>query len=131
MMPISRERMARYPGGSIRSPEWKAFRAALLERAAHCCEGTPQYPDCRAGNGEPHPDTGGRVVLTIAHMDHDETHSDPARCRALCQRCHNSWDAGHRRKNAARTRRSRSTQMDIEDIITRPMGPAQSFVSGE
>ncbi|MGV1985647.1 hypothetical protein ACQZ5N_03435 [Agrobacterium sp. 22-221-1] len=41
-MPISAERMKRYPGGSIYSKEWKAFRASLLERAVNCCEGTPR-----------------------------------------------------------------------------------------
>ena len=116
-MPISPERMKRYPGGSIHSKVWKAFRAFLLFRAGNRCEGTPQHPDCRAPNGQPHPETGGKVVLTIAHMDHDETHADPDRCRALCQRCHNKWDAPHRIKNAARTRRRKSPQLDIEDYI--------------
>lgn len=116
-MPISAERMKLYPGGSIHSKEWKAFRMELLERAGNRCEGTPQFPSCRAENGKPHPDTGGRVVLTIAHMDHDETHSDPNRCRALCQRCHNKWDSAHRRKNAAKTRRARSPQLDLEDLL--------------
>lgn len=116
-MPISAERMARYPGGSIRSKEWLTFRARLLDRAGNRCEGTPQHPECRAANGEPHPETGGRVVLTIAHMDHDETHADPGRCRALCQRCHNKWDAPHRRLNAASTRRRKSPQIDLEELL--------------
>mgnify|MGYP001795061103 FL=1 len=112
-MPISAERMARYPGGSINSKEWKAFRAFILFRAANRCEGTPQHPECRAHNGQPHPETGSKVVLTIAHMDHDESHADPDRCRALCQRCHNKWDAPHRKVNAARTRRLKSPQIDM------------------
>ena len=116
-MPISAERMKLYPGGGTHSKEWKAFRATLLLRAGNCCEGTPQHPECRAANGKPHPETGGMVVLTIAHMDHDESHADPARCRALCQRCHNKWDAPHRKVNAARTRRMKSPQADIEDLL--------------
>lgn len=114
-MPISAERMKLYPGGSIHSEEWKSFRTSLLERAGNCCEGTPQHPECRAANGDLHPETGGKVVLTIAHMDHDESHADPERCRALCQRCHNKWDAPHRQANHARTRRLKSAQLDIED----------------
>ena len=117
-LPISSDKMRRYPGGSIHSREWKAFRTFILFRAANRCEGTPQHPNCRARNGAPHPETGGRVVLTIAHMDHDESHADQARCRALCQRCHNKWDAPHRRKNAAKTRRAKSPQIDIEDYLT-------------
>jgi hypothetical protein len=112
-MPINPDRMKLYPGGSIHSKEWKAFRAELLERAANACEGTPQHPDCRAANSQPHPETGGKVVLTIAHMDHDESHADPERCRALCQRCHYKWDAAHRRTNAARSRRLTSPQMEL------------------
>ena len=103
-MPISAEKMTLYPGGSIRSPEWRAFRAALLARAGDRCEGTPQFPNCRAENGRTHPETGSVVVLTIAHMDHDRRHADPARCRALCQRCHLAWDRAHR-------------------ALTRPSGP--------
>ena len=120
-MPISPDRMALYPGGSIRSPEWLAFRAFLLFRAANRCEGTPQHPACRAANGERHPETGGKVVLTIAHMDHDETHADPARCRALCQRCHNRWDAAHRRANAEVTRRA---ALASRDLFPAPRPPA-------
>ena len=108
-MPIRPERAALYPGGSIRSPEWLAFRAFLLFRAANRCEGTLDRPDCRAANGQPHPETGSRVVLTVAHMDHDETHADPERCRALCQRRHNRWDAPHR----ARTRRAALATADL------------------
>lgn len=116
-MPISAEKMKRYPGGSIHSKEWKAFRAEILKRADNKCEGTPQYPECRAENRKPHPETGGHVVLTIAHMDHDETHADPDRCRALCQRCHNAWDAPHRLSNAAKTRRAKSPQADLVDLL--------------
>jgi len=101
-MPISKEKMARYIGGGTHSKEWKAFRARLLDRAGNQCEGTPQNPHCRAANGEPHPITGSKVVLTIAHMDHDETHADDTRCRALCQRCHNQWDAPFRAQNRAK-----------------------------
>lgn len=113
-MPISKERMSRYPGGSIKSQEWRSLRAAILNRSGFRCEGTPQFPDCRALQKEPHPDTGSIVVLTIAHMDHDETHADPERCRALCQRCHLTWDAKHHAANARRTRERKSGQGTLD-----------------
>ena len=116
-MPIRAERMSLYPCGGTHSKEWKAFRASLIDRAGNRCEGTPQYPDCRAENGQPHPVTGSKVVLTIAHMDHDESHADADRCRALCQRCHLSWDAPYHAKNAARTRRAKSPQTDLVDWL--------------
>ncbi len=86
---------------------WKDIRTHILERAGNRCEGTPQYPDCHAENHHKHPETGSRVVLTIAHMDHDVTHNDDDNLRALCQRCHLSWDAVDHAANSARTRRAR------------------------
>lgn len=74
-------------------PNWAQIRAQVLARANHCCEGTPQHPDCRARNHEPHPETGSRVVLTTAHMwDMNKANGDLENLRALCQRCHLKWD---------------------------------------
>ena len=120
-MPISADKMKLYPGGSTHSKEWKSIRSRILDRARHCCEGTPHHPDCEAENYQPHPETGSKVILTIAHMDWDETNNEDTNLRALCQRCHNKWDAPERRKNAARTRRLKSNQIDLEDWLdTRP-----------
>lgn len=94
-MPIRPERRALYPARE----EWQAIREAILLRAGDCCEGSPRYPSCRASNGEPHPVTGSRVVLTIAHMEHDPRDSRPEVLRALCQRCHNAHDAQFRATN--------------------------------
>jgi 5-methylcytosine-specific restriction endonuclease McrA len=116
-MPINPDRMRLYPGGSIHSKEWKAIRVTILERADHACEGTPQHPDCDAVNYEPHPETGSKVILTIAHMDWNETNNDHDNLKALCQRCHNKWDAPQRQKNAAKTRRDKSPQIDLVDWI--------------
>lgn len=116
-MPIDPEKMKLYVGGSTKSPEWRAFRAEILARAGNRCEGTPQNPDCRAENSKAHPITGSKVVLTIAHMDWDESHADPARCRALCQRCHLQWDAPQHAANARLTRRRKAPQIDIEELL--------------
>ena len=89
---------SRYP------KNWREIRHVILERAGHCCEGSPTYPDCRARNHEPHPVSGKRVVLTIAHLDHQPEHCDPANLRAWCQRCHVTYDAKHH----ARTRKRRT-----------------------
>jgi hypothetical protein len=113
-MPISPDRMARYPGGSIRSPEWQRLRAKILSRAGFRCEGRPGYPPCRVPNGEPHPITGAIVVLTIGHVDQDETNNDDDNLRAWCQRCHNSWDAPHRAANARWTRYVKRTRGQLD-----------------
>ena len=47
-----------------------------------------------------------RVVLTIAHLDHQPENNDPGNLRALCQRCHLAWDKEHHQKTAYQTRRA-------------------------
>ncbi len=84
--------------------DWEAISLAIRDRAGWCCEGSPRYPECRARHGELHPVTGSRVVLTVAHLDHDTTNNDPANLRAMCQRCHLTYDAAHHAANARRTR---------------------------
>lgn len=116
-MPISRERMKLYPGGSIRSPEWLEIRTRILVRAGGRCEGTPHYPDCRARNGEPHPVTRSRVVLTIMHLNHDPRDNRDDNLKAGCQRCHLTYDAAFHAENAGRTRRSKQPQGDLVDLI--------------
>lgn len=109
-MPIRPENRALYPPRT----KWRALRAEILARAGNRCEGSPCWPACRAANGEPHPETGSRVVLTIAHLDHDPRNSAEKNLRAWCQRCHNVYDRPHRRRNAARRRREAETRAQGE-----------------
>lgn len=98
-MPIPAHKMSLYPGGSIRSPEWLSIRGRILARAGNRCEGTPQRPNCRAENGQPHPETGSKVVLTIMHMDGQLVDHADENLRAGCQKCHLSWDSFLRRRS--------------------------------
>lgn len=94
-MPIRPENRALYPA------DWRAVSLAIRrDRAGWRCEWT----GCGARHGEPHPLTGARVVLTVMHLDHDPQNNAPDNLRAACQRCHNSYDAAHRRATAARRR---------------------------
>jgi 5-methylcytosine-specific restriction endonuclease McrA len=87
---------------------WKTeIRPAILERAGHKCE------FCEATNYQPHPATGSRVVLTVAHLDHDVRNNSHDNLRALCQRCHLRYDAKHHAKNAAKTRAAKNLTMDL------------------
>lgn len=100
-MPIKPENRRRYP------PHWRDIRAAILDRAGHRCEGSPDYPDCRAENYAPHPVTGSRVVLTIAHLDHAPENCEPANLRAWCQRCHLNYDREHHKRSRAMSKMQR------------------------
>ena len=112
-MPVNPERQRFYPGGSLRSPEWQALRRRILERAGHRCEAE----GCGARNYLQHPDTGSTVVLTIAHVDQDETNNDESNLRAWCQRCHNRHDAETRQLHAAETRRRKMNNLHLfEDM---------------
>ncbi len=80
---------------------WRDLSLQVREAAQQRCEGCRYYPDCRAANGQPHPVTGSKVVLTVAHLDGDTQNNKRKNLRALCQRCHLRLDrAQHNRTRA-------------------------------
>lgn len=69
-------------------PNWKTeIRPAVLARANNRCEncGIENYSLTKSGS---------KVVLTIAHLDHDKHNHEVRldRLKALCQRCHLKYD---------------------------------------
>ena len=93
-MPIAKEMAKRYPA------DWTLRRRFIIEyRAQHRCEW------CGARNDEPHPETGNHVALTLAHVwDKRPEQASLLNLAALCQRCHNRWDAQDRRRSRIRRR---------------------------
>ena len=106
-MPIRPENKARYP------KDWKSISQAARDRAGNRCEGSPAFPDCRAENGEPHPVTGSKVVLTTAHLDHTPENCEPENLKAWCQRCHNTYDAPMRRAGILSRKREALAMQDM------------------
>ena len=96
-MPISREMARRYP------KDWRLRRRFIIQyRSGGCCEW------CGAVNYIPHPDTRSKVVLTIAHVwDKAPENASLLNLAALCQRCHNRWDAADRARNRMRRQLAR------------------------
>jgi len=84
---------------SLYPDDWEAISRRIRERAGGKCEW------CNAENGQPHPITGSKVVLTVAHLDHDPSNCAESNLRALCQRCHIRYDARQHAKSATATRR--------------------------
>lgn len=96
-MPIRPENKARYP------KNWPEIsRRIRQDRAKGRCEhyllvkgSNDLLYRCTAMNGEPHPITGSKVVLTVAHLDHQPENCSDENLRAMCQRCHLRYDAHH------------------------------------
>jgi len=57
----------------------------VLERTRNCCEGSPKYPDCRAEGGQEHYATGKQTTIAVIAIEPGT--EDPAKMRALCNRC--------------------------------------------
>jgi hypothetical protein len=99
---------------SLYPDNWKWIRSRILLRAQDRCEGSPKYPDCRAQNYKPHPVTGSKVVLTVAHLNRElPLNNGEENLRAWCQRCHLTYDAGFHANNARATRRSRKAMREL------------------
>lgn len=106
-MPIRPEEKDRYP------PDWPKISRQIRDRAGDRCEGSPAFPDCRAANGQPHPVTGSKVVLTVGHLDHTPENCGDDNLRAWCQRCHLTYDRDHHARTRLRTRRARRASGDL------------------
>ena len=80
-------------------PKWKLIsRFIRFYRARSMCEW------CGAVNYQPHPITGSRVVLTVAHIDHNRDNNSFFNLAALCQRCHLRHDKAQHAATKARNK---------------------------
>ena len=100
-------------------PDWKERRKRILKRANYCCEVCGALNHCYVGREDRSPclseEDGVYIILTIAHLDHDHDNWDVTddRLMAMCQMCHNGYDAKHRAENRRRKQRERDKQMEL------------------
>ena len=115
-MPIRASEKARYP------KDWKAISARIRTRSHGQCEchgecglhrDHPGPRRCQERQGDLARWAKGRVVLTVAHLDHQPENCADDNLKAMCQRCHNRYDSPHRRTNAARTRRAQKQTQEL------------------
>lgn len=113
-MPIKPENKKLYP------KNWKEIRRQILERAKHKCEfcGVENYSEgYRTKDGKFIKSEGMqqeadmldgekiiRIILTIAHLDHNPQNNNPENLRALCQKCHLNYDIEHHKQTRRKTR---------------------------
>jgi hypothetical protein len=132
-MPIRPENLHRYP------PDWPEIRARIMSRAGNRCE----HPGCDARHHQlgywyrdrwtPLPrslrDAGVnkpcvihtlegplkiiRIVLTIAHLDHQPENCAGDNLRAWCQRHHLGYDFQHHAVTRARTRHANANTVEM------------------
>lgn len=109
-MPIKAENKARYP------QDWLKISRRIRDERAQCrceCAG-----ECRLSHGgrceEQHLMDAitfkGRVILTVAHLDHTPENCADDNLRAFCQACHLRYDAKHHADNARKTREAKKAE---------------------
>lgn len=116
-MPIRPEERARYP------KDWRhiSYRIRTARALGRCecageCGHSHHAGRCPARNGENHPITGSKVVLTVAHLDHQPEHCEDDNLKAMCQRCHLAYDCEHHRQTR-RSRRACGDLFDAADVV--------------
>ena len=122
-MPILPENRSRYPGGSPQSKEWRSLVEQIRERSGDRCEGWrfEIFSECRAANHQPHPVTGSRVVLTVAHLNHRPEDCRDDNLAHGCQRCHNTYDAPHRQRTREARRRRQMAHVQGSLFVLEPV----------
>jgi len=45
-----------------------------------------------------------RVVLTVAHLDHNPRNCEYSNLKAMCQKCHNNYDKEHRKQTRRKSK---------------------------
>ena len=114
-MPIKEENKKLYPAN------WNEIREAILKRANNRCEfcgvenhikgfRTKSGQFLRTDNNELNARIAEclhhkifKIVLTIAHLDHNPKNNSPENLRALCQKCHLNYDKKHHAETRRKT----------------------------
>ena len=99
-MPMDR---SKYP------PDWDDIATAVKEAAGWKCQ--PCGKQCYRP-GEPVENT--QYVLTVAHINHDESNCKPDNLIAACSVCHLQYDNVHRRwKRLAKNRIESEVKLEL------------------
>ncbi len=115
-MPIRKSEQARYP------KDWHKISARIKARADYRCEcegecglhrDHPGPRRCVEQHGAFAVYAKGRVVLTVAHLNHQPEDCRDENLKAMCQRCHLRYDSAHHQRNAASTRRAAKQNREL------------------
>jgi 5-methylcytosine-specific restriction endonuclease McrA len=120
---------------SLYPPDWKQIRQRILERDGHRCKhcGVENYAvgartvdgewmdersinNLNSSEGEAlfgHFPKIIKIVLTIAHLNHDPTDNRDENLSALCQKCHLNHDKDQHKENARKTRNKKKGLQEL------------------
>lgn len=112
MSPIRPSEKTRYP------KNWKEISIRIRERAEGRCEcvtecGLHPWGRCVEKNGLKAFFANGKIVLTVAHLDHQPENCKDENLKAMCQRCHLRYDRQHHAETAAATRDAKRGQVRL------------------
>jgi hypothetical protein len=114
---------------SLYPKDWTAISLSIRHRAGYICECTGEcgthHDKCQATNGQAHPITRSKVILTVAHLGtplpdgtpgskHDKMDVRPENLKAMCQRCHLLFDLDDHIQHARNTRNARRLRAYID-----------------
>lgn len=90
--------------------DWRETSLRIrTERSGGQCECVGEcglHPEkrCIERNGEPAIYAKGKVMLTVAHLNHTPGDNRDENLKAMCQRCHLRYDVEHHKFNRRRNR---------------------------
>ena len=103
-------------------PDWARISKRIREqRAAGQCEceghcGLHRGKRCIERDGQEANYASGKVVLTVAHMNHYPPDCRDENLRAMCQTCHLRYDGVLHARNAHETKRGRRALRDLFEL---------------
>lgn len=95
-------------------PAWRYADAPVYDHTFSACTGEP-IPGANWDTFDPNARGPVKVVLTVAHLDHQPENCARENLRALCQKCHNDYDAPVRRRGIAERRKAALAVADMFD----------------
>ena len=112
----TKARLQRYP------KDWKLISKRIRERSGGQCECIgecglhrthPGPRRCIERDGQPAKWAKGKIVLTVAHLDHTPENCTDDNLKAMCQRCHLRYDMELHQQHSYETRRQGKVHKDL------------------
>lgn len=98
--------------GAASLPAWRFAGASVYDRTFNACTGEP-IPGANWDTFDANTKGPVKVILTVAHLDHQPENCARENLRALCQRCHNDYDAPMRRAGIRERERDKMAAGDL------------------